>query len=56
MLAVDVNLAAFALGDQVVLAQELFRRLAKGLFRFDFTVAELAPELKVLVLGNLFGY
>src|ERR1035437_6360662 len=56
VLAVDVNLAAFALGDEVVLAQKLFRRLAEGFFGFDFTVTEFPAKLQVPVLGDLFGY
>jgi len=55
VLAVDVNVAALALGDEVVLAQELFRGFAEGLFCFDFAVAELAAKLQIPVLRDLFG-
>jgi hypothetical protein len=48
-------LLPLALGDEVVLAQELFRGLAKGLFCFDFAVAELAAKLQIPVLRDLFG-
>src|ERR1700722_6144675 len=55
VLAVDVDLAALALGDEVVLAQELFRGFAEGLFCFDFAVPELAAKLQIPVLSDLFG-
>src|SRR6266851_3015557 len=55
VLAVDVDLAALALRDEVVLAQELFRGFAEGLFCFDFAAAEHAAKLQIPVLGDLFG-
>jgi len=53
--AVDVDLAALALRDEVILAQELLRGFAECLFGFDFAVAELAAKLEVPVLRDLFG-
>jgi hypothetical protein len=55
VLAVDVDLAALALRDEVVFAQELFRGFAEGLFCFDFAVAELAAKLQLKILRDLFG-
>src|SRR6266851_4069403 len=56
VLAFHVDLAALALRDDVVFAQVLFRRFAKGFFGFDLAGAELAPELQVPVLGDLLGF
>jgi hypothetical protein len=55
VLAVDVDLAALALGDEVVLAEELFRGFAEGLLGFNLAVPELAPKLKISVFRDLFG-
>jgi hypothetical protein len=40
------------LGDDVVLAQELFRGVAKCLFGFDFSVADFSAKLQIPVLGD----
>src|SRR3984957_11061127 len=55
VLAVDIDLAALALGDEVVLAQKLFRSFAEGFFCFDFAVAKLAAKLQIPVLRDFFG-
>ncbi len=55
VLAFDVDLAALALGDEVVFAQELFRGFAEGLFCLDFAVAELAAKLQIPILRDLLG-
>src|SRR5271154_7595459 len=55
VLAVDVDLAALTLCDEVVFAQELFRGFAEGLLCFDFAVAELAAKLQIPVLRDLLG-
>jgi len=52
VLAFDVNLAALVLGDEVVLAQKLFRRFAEGFLGFDLAAA----ELQVPVFGDLLGF
>jgi len=56
VLAFDVNLAALVLGDEVVLAQKLFRRFAEGFLGFDLAGAELAAELQLPVFGDLLGF
>ena len=45
VLAIHVLLVALSLRDDIVLAEILFRHVAKGLFAFDLSSAEFSAEL-----------
>ena len=56
VLALDVVLVSLALRDDVVFLQILFGGFAVGLFGLDLSIAELAPQLEVPVLGDFLGF
>ena len=56
VLALDVDLAALALRDDVEFAQELVGGFAESFFCFDFSAAGFAAQLQIPVLGDFLGF
>ena len=56
VLAVHIVLVPLPLRHDVVLAQKMFRHLAKCLFGFEFSSAKLPPKLEIPVLGDILGF
>ena len=56
VLALDVILAALALGDDVVFAEILLGGFAEGLLGFDFSAAEFSAKLEIPILGDFLGF